>query len=453
MRVLILSLFYYGSVGYSVVNPVYGLLFFVHIMLFRPENLTWGAPLFGRLHLFTAVATCIGYFLHRAKYSAHESESNFQGKNVVIFFLFVSWLLVASWWAEHSPDTSFETTFDIAKIFVFCFLFSRLFRQRAQLMQYVWVSSVSLGLLSFWGILQGLTGNARLEELWGVGGSNILGSLLVLMAPFIFANVLDTALPIRSRFIFLGCAIFVMLCTIYTDSRGAFLGLAIGMMMMLVQMKQRVQFLGALVLVAMLASPWLPEAYYGRVASIFAPADQLDASAGARPFLWRIAFRIWQDHPIAGVGLGNFSAEKERYVGKVADMEMGEEIAGVIFNQPRVPHSLYFSLLSEVGAVGLILYLVLFARNAFYRLPHAPDGVSLPPLYFQTKGAQAGLVGFAVAALFGDFYYIEPLYFQIFWAGAAYDVMRASHLVADDGMQPGGAVSLAGVSRSSWEKC
>lgn len=424
MRILFLSAFYYGSVVYSAANPTYGLLFFVHIMLFRPENLTWGTPLFGRLHLLTAAATCIGYFLHRHRYVSQGSSTNFQTMNVVIFAAFVTWLMIASAWAQHSPDTSFEKAFDIAKILVFCFLFSRLFRRPEQLMQYVWVASVSLGLLSFWGVLQGLSGNYRLEELWGVGGSNILGALLVLMAPFIFANVLDATLPSRSRLIFLGCAIFTILCCIYTDSRGAFLGLAVGILMLLIQLRQRVQVLGALVLVALLASPWLPESYSSRIATIFSSQEQMDASAAARPVLWQIAFRIWQDHPIAGVGLGNFSDEKERYVGKVADIGMSDEIAGVIFNQPRVPHSLYFCLLSEIGAVGIALYLLLFGRNAFFMLPRQRS--SMPPLYFQTKGAQAGLVGFAVAALFGDFYYIEPLYLQIFWAGAARDALSGS---------------------------
>lgn len=444
MRILILSVFYYSSIAYSVVNPIYGLLFFDHIMLFRPENLTWGTPVFGRLHMLTAAATVVGYWLHRQKY-VREHSSGFQNKNVLIFGIFVSWLLISSVWAEHSTDTSFGIASDIVKIFVFCFLFARLLLKADQLMQYVWVSSVSLGLLSFWGILQGLSGNARLEELWGVGGSNILGSLLVLMAPFIFANVLDSTLPTRSRFIFLGCAMFTILCAIYTDSRGAFLGLAIGMFMLLVQLRQRVQLLGALAIVVLLASPWLPDTYSSRIATIFSPPEQLDSSAAARPVLWKIAFRIWQDHPIAGVGLGNYSAEKEAYAGKVADIGMSDEIAALIFNQPRLPHSLYFCLLAEIGGVGLGLYLILFSRNAFFRLPRQPDRISLPPLYFQTKGAQAGLVGFAVAALFGDFYYIEPLYFQMFWAGAAYEVLQESSraVLVDE------ALVSEGVSRSS----
>jgi len=423
MRILFLSVFYYGSVLYSIVNPAYGLLFFVHIMLLRPENLTWGTPVFGHLHLLTAVAASIGYVVHRHRYVIQNAPANSQNTNVALFALFVCWLVVSSAWAEHSTQASFDVTFDIAKIFVFCFLFSRMLREPEQLMQYVWVASISLGALSFWGVLQGLAGNPRLEDLWGVGTSNVLGALLVLMAPFILGNVLDASLSIRNRLLFLACAISVVLCCIYTDSRGAFLGLAVGMLFLTVQVKQRVKVLVTLALLALLSSPWLPESYFNRVSTIFAEESQRDPSAEARLVLWKIAFRIWQDHPIAGVGLENYSDEKEKYAGKVTELGANDVIAGIVFNTHRVPHSLYFCLLSEVGAVGLVLYLILYFRNAFGYVPPQSNGNSLPVLHFQIKGAQAGLVGFGVAALFGDFYYIEPLYFQLFWVGAARDLL------------------------------
>lgn len=447
MRVLLLSIFYYGSVLYSIVNPVYGLLFFVHIMLFRPENLTWGTPLFGQLHLFTAVATCIGYLVRRHDYLAKIQWSGFQNTNMLIFSLFVGWLVVASLGAEHSPEASFVKTLDIAKIAVFCFLFSRIIREAKHLMQYVWVCAISLGLLSLWGVLQGLAGNYRLEELWGIGGSNILGALLVLMAPFIFANVFDVSIPTPHRFVLLVCAVVTILCAIYTDSRGAFLGLAVGMLMLLVQLKQRIKVLGVLFIALLFASPWFPESYSSRIETIFSPAENLDSSAAARPVLWKIAFRIWLEHPIAGVGLDNFSEEKERYATRLADTSITQEIGELIFNQPRVPHSLYFTLLSEVGVVGLALYLFLFARNALFRPPRQLNGFSVSPLYYQTKGAQAGLVGFGCAALFGDFYYIEPLYLQMFWVGAAHDVVSSSQVEPSSvGNQIGAAAGMAAVT-------
>lgn len=426
---------------YSVINPVYGVLFFVHIILLRPENLTWGTAMFGRLHLLTAVAVSFGYLVHRHRYVGDHAPAISQTKNVILFAVFVCWLMVSSAGAEYSSQISFDLAFDIGKIFVICLLFSRLFRDENKLFQYVWVVSISLGALSFWGILQGLAGNSRLEDLWGIGTSNVLGALLVLMAPFVLANVLDANLARRHRLMFLGCTLSIVLCCAYTESRGAFLGLAVGILMMLVQLRQRVQIGVVVVLLALLASPWFPESYYNRMATIFAEQGELDASARSRPVLWKIAFLIWRDHPIAGVGLGNFSEEKEKYAGKAEELGANEEVADIIFNTYRVPHSLYFSLLSEVGGVGLALYLVLFARNTLGRLPTQVSGEPFHRLYLQARGAQAGLLGFGVAALFGDFYYIEPLYLQIFWVGAAYDVLWRPIVGSANNLSPQSAMT------------
>ena len=63
MRTAVLFIIYYGSVFYGIINPLFGLLFFVHITIFRPEALVWGNVMFGRLHLITAVCIIIGVML------------------------------------------------------------------------------------------------------------------------------------------------------------------------------------------------------------------------------------------------------------------------------------------------------------------------------------------------------------------------------------------------------
>jgi O-antigen ligase len=115
-----------------------------------------------------------------------------------------------------------------------------------------------------------------------------------------------------------------------------------------------------------------------------------------------------------GVGLENFSAVKEGYADKVHDMVTSDEMANLIFGRQRYPHGMYTGLLAETGLVGTGLLLVLILRNMFCRTPRSLSNA----LYLQMKGAKAGLIGFAVAAVFGDFQYIEILYVQLFFVGA-----------------------------------
>jgi len=180
--------------------------------------------------------------------------------------------------------------------------------------------------------------------------------------------------------------------------------------------------------IVVLIYPWIPDTYSDRITSIFTEKEERDASSQSRFVLWGIAYRIWQDHPIAGVGLGNFSPVKETYVNEVTDLVTSQEMYNLIFNRERVPHGLYPGMMAETGLLGIGLFLILLFRGIFCRF--LTQFTSQHSMYLQVKGAQAGLIGFAVAALFGDFQYIELLYLQIFFVGAVHGYANASVKVA-----------------------
>ena len=418
MRTIVLFLTYYTCAAYSLINPTFGLLFFCHITIFRPESLVWNSIAFGRLHLITSVCVLLGYLFKRNSGDGH-LVNTYQKANLRIFFLFVLWLIIVSIFAEYSVQLSLDKAIDVAKIFGFCFLFSRLITTERKIEAYVWVTSVSFGVLSFWGFLQGLQGNVRLDTLWP-GGSNYIAAQLALMGPFTCARIFDSRLAYRSRIVFLACSLCIILCSIFTDSRGGFFGLAIGMLVMVGKLKSRLKVVAGLAMIAVLAYPWIPVNYQGRIASIFAAEESRDESANSRPVLWNIALRMWGNHPIAGVGLKNFSIVKERDRGQFLDLIESDEMYNLIFDQQRDPHGLYTGMMAETGIVGATLFLILLLRNVFWhRASLDAQSEKYSNIHLQLKGAQAGLIGFAVAAIFGDFQYIEMLYLQVFFIGAA----------------------------------
>lgn len=421
MRTITLLLLYYGCAFYGLRNPFFGVLFFIHITIFRPEAMVWGNLAFGRLHMNTAILALTGYFVN-IKSDIGEIDENFQKKNIFIFVFFVISLLIATVLAKSSVWLSFDKTVEVIKIFILCFLFAKLVNTESRLEVYIWVTSISFGLLSFWGFQQGLAGNPRLDTLWP-GGSNYIAAQLALMAPFVLAKVFDPTLPLKYKAIFLACTLSIVLCCIYTDSRGGFIGLSVAMFAFILRIKQRVKILTKLAVVVVLVypmvAPWLPANYSMRIASIFVDEGERDASAESRPVLWKIALRIWQDYPIVGVGLENFSPVKESYANKVGDIVTSEVMFAAIFNQQRYTHGLYPGMMAETGLVGISLFLALLLRNMLCRFPRTfVNSIPQHHLYLQVRGAQAGLIGFAVAALFGDFQYIEMLYLQSFFVGA-----------------------------------
>jgi probable O-glycosylation ligase (exosortase A-associated) len=426
MRILFLPVFYYGCVLYALANPWFGLLFFVHITIFRPDSLVWGDLIFGRLHLITAIAVVIGYLLHRGK-KASEISERLQNINLAIFATFVLWLFAVSVQAESSVQLSLDQTIGVAKIFLLCFLFARLMTTRDLISKYVWVVSVSFGLLSFWGFLQGLAGNERLDTLWP-GGSNYIAAQLALVTPLVFSKTFDPTLSQKSKLLLLACTTSNILCCLYTGSRGGFLGLAVGMLILILTIKQRIRVLAGLALCLALIYPWIPAGYSSRIDSItsVAEGEGSDLSGDSRFVLWRIALRIWKDHPIAGVGLDNFSPVKESYGANLsdfaahfADIVKSEEMYYSIFGLERRPHGLYTGMMAESGLVGIALWLLLMLQNLLFRLPASPvKSATGRGMYPQINGARAGLIGFAISALFGDFQYIEMFYVQTFFIGA-----------------------------------
>src|SRR6202007_2340118 len=146
---------------------------------------------------------------------------------------------------------------------------------KVRLELYVWITSISLGLLSYWGFLQGLAGNSRLDSLWP-GGSNYIAAQFALMTPFVLAKFFDTALSLKYKLIFFACTLSIILCCIYTDSRGGFIGLSIGLLVFLMQIKQRVRILVGLAVIIVLVYPWLPKDYSNRISSIFSKEQGQD---------------------------------------------------------------------------------------------------------------------------------------------------------------------------------
>jgi UDP-N-acetylmuramyl pentapeptide phosphotransferase/UDP-N-acetylglucosamine-1-phosphate transferase/tetratricopeptide (TPR) repeat protein len=69
--------------------------------------------------------------------------------------------------------------------------------------------------------------------------------------------------------------------------------------------------------------------------------SRLLSGAGNRYDYWRIAWRLWREHPLAGVGAGNYARTYYEQRATTEDVEQ--------------PHSLELEVLSELGVVGALL--------------------------------------------------------------------------------------------------
>jgi len=146
-----------------------------------------------------------------------------------------------------------------------------------------------------------------------------------------------------------------------------------------------------------------------------APADAVDrvtnpaASGGSgRTDLWRVGWRMVEDQPIRGVGAGNFPEASIRYLLRPGATERDE----FIVDEKKVAHNIYLTVVSELGFVGLFLFLLVIAlclRSAL-RAAHL----------FERQGDRAmeltsRALFISIASLAAVGFFSSALYVKQFW--------------------------------------
>jgi O-antigen ligase len=82
-----------------------------------------------------------------------------------------------------------------------------------------------------------------------------------------------------------------------------------------------------------------------------------DDGGNGRSELWQVASRMAEDHPLAGVGLGDFTVRSAEYVREPGSLEFVRLIA----ERPHAVHNMYLQLQTELGVLGLGLFLAVVA--------------------------------------------------------------------------------------------
>lgn len=271
----------------------------------------------------------------------------------------------------HSPDiaTSLEGFVRDLQVFVLVPLaVVLLVRDRRDLAIVCW-SLLGLGLAeAAYGIWQSLTGNGA-----SMGGQNIravgtFGALDVMAMSIVvgFAFLILTAFALTAAahgpaavpaaltgLVVLAAALALAL------SRGTWiaLGAAAVLTLLLFDRWTAVKVLaccGALLVVLAAVAGGGGQAVVERSKSMAASISHPDQSVDDRYNLWAAAVRIWEDHPVAGVGVKNFPAYRDTYA--TIELSSGSETADPVngyVRQPLLsPHNEYLLFLCEQGVVG-----------------------------------------------------------------------------------------------------
>ena len=267
----------------------------------------------------------------------------------------------------------------------------------------------------------------------GIGGfladENDFCMTLNMIIPFSFFLSMHASKKNKMYYILLtGLFLFVI---ILSQSRGGFVGLIAAFIYCWLRTKRKV-FTGFLIgILAVFAILVAPSSYWNEVRSITEEGTE-QGTGEERIYTWGIAWHMFLDNPIMGVGQGNFPWVFEKYEKEVTGSDEafhGRSVAG------RAAHSIYFTMLPELGIIGtcifiaMILNMVKDLRTIKTRTSpnksHVPNGNS-SYYYMLALALEGALVSYLVSGAF-----ISILYYPNLWVLMGFIVALKKIVVQD----------------------
>jgi O-antigen ligase len=172
--------------------------------------------------------------------------------------------------------------------------------------------------------------------------------------PYAFA-LLAVERGIGRRVCLFGALGILLLATAATMSRGGFIGLAAVLFMLSLRSPRKLLSMTLVIVMIVGLVTLAPAKYWTEVSTISTSTDENDTGY-KRLYLWKIAWRMFLDNPILGVGPANYQYNNFFY-------EDEKETSRGYHTWGRVSHSVYFTLLPEYGIVGTVLFFIIVIKG------------------------------------------------------------------------------------------
>ena len=141
-----------------------------------------------------------------------------------------------------------------------------------------------------------------------------------------------------------------------------------------------------------------------------------------RTTLWQVGWRIVEDKPVSGVGAGNFEISSKHYLLEPGNLPRTDQI----IDTPKVVHNTFLQFLTELGILGLSLFLLviacaLVAAARAARLFRELDDIEFEAL---SRATLVGLIGLLCASFFISQELSKHLWFLIGFGPALLVIAR-----------------------------
>jgi O-antigen ligase len=333
---------------------------------------------------------CLLFALFRA--AAQRSLPPLFTKGPAPWSLFLFWLAITSH-ILHGGRLSLITTSSFAG-FISCLLFLILTPIMVDTLSRLrWVLLVVVGSVAFASVYV-----VREWQKWHNVFPNFRGWGGVTDDPNYFTLIAVLWLPLAfylargagsrwERFFSWGCCMTTLLATTLAASRGGFLGLVASLLFIVGRTRQRARNFA---LLSLLVAPLIFFAPSSPLKRFSKPTHSDEEATENRVIVWKAGWRMFQAHPLVGVGLDAFVKNVLKY-----ETDAPKPVWSLA-------HNTYLQVAAELGLLGLLPFLgILFSTYRTLGDVLRRSSLSGPPLLgLAATAMQAGLVAWMVSAFF-----------------------------------------------------
>jgi putative inorganic carbon (hco3(-)) transporter len=259
-----------------------------------------------------------------------------------------------------------------------------------------------------------------------IGDPNELAAIIVpalVLAAFCFPVV-------RGALVRLGLMTAIAICCVailFTQSRGGIIGVAVAFLAAAILAGP----VRARAIAVMLVVTGFGVIYYVLIAPPQALSRITQFSSGGgtgRTDLWAVALRVFRDHPLVGIGAGNFRVVEPTYAVQNLNITRIDFVVDI----PHVTHNTYLQVLTDTGVIGGLAFLliVLAALGGAWRAARAFARQRALQLEVMTRGLLVGSLGTLAAFMFISAEYEKQLWVLLALLASTVTLIRPR--LADD---------------------
>lgn len=381
-----------------IIRPYLGILAYLVCTYLRPGEFI---PVLGLLHLTRIIALAV--FVAWIFRLIRGEESLFWGGRETFFLLGLVVVMCFSTLSAYWQTQAMGFTIDIVKIVVMYFLIIQLVNSLLKLKVFIWTVILLHGWLS---IVALCTFRQSIDMRIGglnvyFGDPNDFALALLVVIPysyFMLINLKKMILKIFSLLLF--CLLII--AVVYTGSRGGMLGLLVVLAAICIKSRKKIIMSPVLVILLIFAFIITPASLKDRYLSM--TTRRIDDSVRGRLEVWTAATQMIRDHPVLGVGPGNFAVV----------YGLDYKPFNAVGAQWRAAHSIYFQVAAELGLLGLFCFAAIvffsFKNNWWTRYRRSKNR---DIFHSMSNALDVSLMGYLVAGAFISSAYYPHLYFVL----------------------------------------